>query len=159
MNLQQLQGLLDELLRGIQDVIQSGEILSDEFQGMLAQELNYLTSQIDIMSGQETVTPPKIPELNPGNFPSAQVNAYKYDPTSQDLFVKFHGKDSSDSGPTYKYSGVPKFIYDVFSRGAVGPKTTGQNQYHAWKEGVTPSLGAALNALVKNGGYQYQRMG
>lgn len=45
--IQQLEELLDELLRGIQDVIQAGELLSDEFQGMLAEELEKTTSRID----------------------------------------------------------------------------------------------------------------
>jgi flagellin-like hook-associated protein FlgL len=56
LDLQTLEALLDELIRGIQDVIQSGETLSDEFQGMLAQELDQLTSQIDTMRQQEQPT-------------------------------------------------------------------------------------------------------
>lgn len=58
MDLQTLQALLDELIRGIQDVIQSGEILSDEFQGVLAQELDYVTSQIDQLRQQEAQQQP-----------------------------------------------------------------------------------------------------
>lgn len=42
-----LESLLDQLLAGIQDTLQSGEILSDEFQGMLAQELEKTTHRID----------------------------------------------------------------------------------------------------------------
>jgi len=53
MDLATLEALLNELLQGIQDVIQSGEILSDEFQGMLAQELDQLTTQIDTLRQQE----------------------------------------------------------------------------------------------------------
>lgn len=45
--LEHLEQLLDELLSGIQSVLQSGEELSDEFQGMLAQELEYTTQRID----------------------------------------------------------------------------------------------------------------
>jgi hypothetical protein len=45
--LELLEQLIDQLLAGIQDVIQSGEILSDEFQGALAQELEATTSRID----------------------------------------------------------------------------------------------------------------
>lgn len=45
--LETLEQLLNELLAGIQDVLQSGEILSDEFQGAIAQELEHTTSRID----------------------------------------------------------------------------------------------------------------
>lgn len=53
MDLQTLEALLDELIQGIQDVIQSGEVLSDEFQGLLAEELNQLTTQIDNIRQQD----------------------------------------------------------------------------------------------------------
>ncbi len=45
--LRQLEELLDELLRGIQDILQSGEVLTDEFQGVLAQEIEATTNRID----------------------------------------------------------------------------------------------------------------
>ncbi len=161
MNPQELQALLTELVQAVTQVIQSGEELSDEFQGMLAETLANLAARIDESSAQQpqaggigNVTPP----LEPGPYPSSNVNAFKYDPRNGTLFVKFHGKDSADSGPTYRYQGVPLNIYDVFSKGRVGPKTSGQNQYHRWIKGVTPSLGASLYALIRNGGYSYQRL-
>ena len=98
------------------------------------------------------------PQLDQGPYPSSNVNAFKYNPNSRELFVKFHGQNSADSGPTYKYDNVPKNIYDVFSRGGVAPTTSGQNQYHRWIRGVTPSLGAALYHLIRNGPYQYTRL-
>lgn len=45
--LELLEQLIDQLLSGIQDTLQSGEVLSDEFQGALAQELEATTSRID----------------------------------------------------------------------------------------------------------------
>ena len=48
MNTQELEGLLNELLQGINQVMQSGEVLSDEFQGVLAETLNNLINRIDI---------------------------------------------------------------------------------------------------------------
>lgn len=42
-----LEELIEELLKGIQEVLQSGETLSDEFQGALAQEIEATTSRID----------------------------------------------------------------------------------------------------------------
>lgn len=160
MNPQELQALLTELVQAVTQVIASGEELSDEFQGMIAETLSNLAARIDESMTQEptdVLTAPT-PPLEPGPYPSSNVNAFKYDPRNGTLFVKFHGKDTADSGPTYKYQGVPLNIYDVFSKGRVGPKTSGQNQYHRWIKGVTPSLGASLYALIRNGGYPYQRM-
>jgi len=102
--------------------------------------------------------PPQLPPLEPGPFPSSNINSFKYNPENEKLFVKFHGKDNADSGPVYGYEGVPPYIYDVFRRGAVGPKTSGRNKYHTWVKGVTPSLGASMYALIKQGGFQYQRL-
>ncbi len=62
--LRALEQLLDELLRGIQEALQSGEVLSDEFQGMLAQEIEQTTTRIDQLNqeiGQAQGTPP-LPE-------------------------------------------------------------------------------------------------
>lgn len=50
--LQLLEQLINELLSGIQDALQSGEILSDEFQGALAQELEVTTQRIDQLRGE-----------------------------------------------------------------------------------------------------------
>jgi len=56
--LQQLEQLLQELLNGIQEVVQSGETLSDEFQGQIAQELDFLTSRIDELRAQTPAIQP-----------------------------------------------------------------------------------------------------
>lgn len=158
-----LEDLMNQLLMGLQEILASGEVLSDEFQGTIAEELNATLQRIQQLQSEmgdvDNMPPtPPTPELEPGPFPSSNVNSFKYDPDSGQLFVKFHGAESVDSGPVYQYGGIPKYIYDVFSRGAVGPKTSGQNQYHRWIKGVTPSLGASLNALIKNGGFPYQRL-
>jgi hypothetical protein len=161
MNPEELEELLAELVQAVTQVMQSGEELSDEFQGLLAETLNNLVTRIDELRNQQTNTgaqAPITPPLEPGPYPSSNVNAFKYDPRNGTLFVKFHGKDSADSGPVYKYDGVPRNIYDVFSKGRVAPKTSGQNQYHRWIRGITPSLGASLYALIRNGGFPYQRM-
>lgn len=99
--------------------------------------------------------PPKLP---PAPYPSSNINSFKYDPDNEQLYVKFHGKDTADSGPVYSYEGVPEYIFDIFRRGAVGPKTTGSNKYHAWYKGVTPSLGAAMYALIKKGEFPYTKI-
>jgi KTSC domain len=156
---------MDELLDLIQLFMQQIEQVIDELSDEEYEQINeflmdvmeFVAQQIsndnDIVGGITSVPP-----LEPGPFPSSNVNSFKYDPENQNLFVKFMGKDTADSGPIYKYDGVPGFIYDVFSRGAVAPKTSGKNKYHTWVKGVTPSLGASLYALIRNGGYPYQKI-
>lgn len=65
--LENLEQLLDELLRGIQDVIQSGEILSDEFQGLIAQELETTSNRIDELRAEQA-NEPVPPEEPPPNI-------------------------------------------------------------------------------------------
>lgn len=161
-----LEALVAELLAGVQEMLQSGERLSDEFQGAIADELEWVTTRIMELQNEiqqspaEGLAPPSGPPgpLTPGPFPSSNVNSFLYDPKSENLFVKFHGANSADAGPTYEYGGVPRYIYDIFSKGAIGPKTSGQNRYHKWIKGVTPSLGGSLNALIKAGNFPYRRM-
>ncbi len=181
-----LETLIDELLAGIQEVLQSGEVLSDEFQGMIADELSRTIEHIDrlreesnepptigdieeeeaiiadnISPKEPKGTPPiggPIPPLDAAPHESSNINAFKYDPKTGKLFVKFQGKYPQQNGPVYSYEGVPPFIYEVFQRGAVAPKTSGKNAWHTWKEGVTPSHGASMYALIKNGGYAYRRL-
>ncbi len=82
----------------------------------------------------------------------SRITQYKnINAQSGKLFVKFQGKYPKQTGPVYSYEGVPKNIYEVFARGAVAPKTSGKNAWHTWKEGVTPSHGAA-------GNYPYQKL-
>lgn len=157
---------MDELLFAIDEVLQSGEPILDELRNLISEEIEVTTARIielqQQIQGQQSPAEglqPQQTQLEPGPFPSSNVNAFKYDPKSKQLLVKFHGKDDSDGGPTYQYDNIPRNIYDVFARGGVGPRTSGQNQYHRWIRGVTPSLGASLNALIKEGGYPYQRVG
>lgn len=96
--------------------------------------------------------------IKPGPYPSSNVNGFHYDPQTKELKVQFHGPYPQAEGSIYSYKNVPEYIYDIFSRGAVGPKTSGQNRYHKWIKGVTPSLGGSLNALLKAGKFPYQRL-
>ncbi|SRR6266404_7329596 len=160
---QQIEDLKNALREVMALITQRNQPLGDDLKLLLAQVMEHVANRIQQLRQEETQgvpTPPSItpPEPEAAPFESAQVNAFKYDPDSQDLYVKFQDKYPQQNGPVYKYQGVPKFIYDVFRRGGVGPLTTGSNAWHAWKEGVTPSLGAALNGLIKAGGYQYQRL-
>ena len=143
-------------MQGIQAVLQAGEILSDEFQGVLAQAIGSLFDQIENLKANHTggtITP-----LEPAPFESSNINAMRYDPEKQEAYIKFQGKFPSQNGPVYKYSGVPPYIFDVIQRGSVAPKTSGKNAWHRWERGVTPSHGASVSALLKAGGFNYQRL-
>lgn len=65
--LEALEQLMDELLRGIQETIQSGEILTDEFQAQLAQELSATTTRIDQLRATQQTIPSG---ANLGNAPT-----------------------------------------------------------------------------------------
>lgn len=66
MNPEELEELLRELVQGVTMVMQSGEVLSDEFQGMLAQTLNNLVGRIDEARTQSQNVPSQ-----PNNIPPA----------------------------------------------------------------------------------------
>ncbi len=65
----ELESLLKELLLGIQDTLASGEILSDDFQGLLAQTINNLTNRIDELSNQAQQEP-AIQPISSQNMPA-----------------------------------------------------------------------------------------
>jgi hypothetical protein len=179
-SLQQLTGLQDALLNQLQVVLSTGRPLSDSHQGLIAQQLAWLEGRIEELEGfqqpepeeeneADGLTPPvppnpsvptggEVPELEAAPHESSNINAFRYNPANGQLFVKFQGKFPSQDGPVYSYEGVPKNIYDLFSRGAVAPKTSGSNSWHTWKEGVTPSHGASMYALIRQGAYPYQRV-
>lgn len=104
------------------------------------------------------VTGEPVPPLQPAPYPSSNINAFKYEPKKGRLFVKFQDKFPQTNGPVYVYEGVPAYIVNVFARGAVAPKTSGKNKWHSWRKGVTPSLGAAMFALIKSGAFPYSRV-
>ncbi len=79
--IEELEELLRELLAGVQELLQSGEILSDEFQGEVARTLTNLTDRIDALSAQQQQPhgqQPPSPPQNAGNLnnppsPDAQL--------------------------------------------------------------------------------------
>lgn len=172
-----LQAILDEIVNAVEQTLASGEELPDELQGMIAEEINLTIQRIQQLQQVEqqppespeqieeeaiqqvpSAIPQQIPQLESAPYPSSNINAFKYNPEQGKLFVKFQGKYPQQNGPTYQYSDVPAYIFDIFRRGAVAPKTSGKNAWHTWKRGVTPSHGASMNALLKAGGFQYQKL-
>jgi len=66
MDVQELKSLLKELMQAIQEVASSGEELSDEFQGLLAETLNNLVTRIDAAE-QSTNISTNQPSSTPSN--------------------------------------------------------------------------------------------
>jgi len=160
--IEQLKNVLREIMQMVAD---RGEPLSPEIKQLLGQVIEHITNRILEIRQQEigqqegnVEPPPQAPLKMQRGMPSAQVHSFDYDPENQDLYVRFQDRFPAQNGPVYKYAGVPEDVFSIFRRGAVPPRTTGSNKWHAWKKGVMPSLGAALNALIKGGGYDYQRV-
>lgn len=160
MNEEKIQQIKNALLQLFQSIQESGEEITDEIEGMLVQVMEHVADRIKQLRNEEPVEnlEPQIPQVPSSEYPSSNVNGLKYDPKKQEMYLQFHGPYPQSAGPVYKYSGVPKFIFDVISRGAVAPKTSGKNRYHQWFKGITPSLGASVNSLLKAGAYPYSRI-
>lgn len=167
--IQSLKDVLNQLIQEVSQAIASGENIDESVQQQAVELMEEIVRKIVDLRGQaaqqpevptttDALSPSVQPALQQTPHPSSNINAFKYDPKSQQLMVKFQGEYPKQNGPVYSYQGVPEFIVDVFARGAVAPKTSGSNQWHTWKKNVTPSHGAAMNALIKKGAYQYQRV-
>lgn len=92
-----------------------------------------------------------------GGIPHADINSsniygFRFNPKNGQLMVRFQ------SGAVYGYSGVPQGVFNTFRQGAVPARTNGQNDYGRWWTGKMPSLGAAFYNLIRQGGYDYQRL-
>ncbi len=105
-----------------------------------------LSQQMPQGVGQEKDGIPKA-DLN-----SSNIYGFKYDPRTGKLLVRFQ------EGNVYAYEGVPQQIYKIFASGAIPAKTKGKNRFGQWWRGKTPSAGASFHALIKQGGYPYQKL-
>lgn len=182
-SIEEIQAWIDAVLDALQEAIANGEEIPDEMAGQIADILQEEYARIDQLREQNNEPPPieeieaeeaqvanqvsppepppptePIPPLEPAPHASSNINAFRYNPEDGELYVKFQGKYPAENGQVYKYQNVPKNIYEVFRRGAVAPKTSGRNAWHTWKRGISPSHGASLYALIREGGYAYQRV-
>ncbi len=178
-----LNAILDAIVNSIEEITASGEELPDELQGILAEEITLTISRISQLLQEIQITenpteptfptepeeepenlpggggaPPEIPEIEPAPHESSNVNGFSYDRKNKRLYVQFHGPYPQAAGSTYSYEGVNPGMFDLIRRGAIAPRTSGRNQYHEWISGVTPSHGASVNHILKEGGYQYSRL-
>lgn len=154
--LQRLTSLQDELLATLSRVIASGEVLSDEHQGLIAQQLEWLTGRIAELSSGISSGPP-IPPMNP-SMPSSNVEGFAYDDKNNQLYVRFLGKHPDRNGPIYSYKGVPPVMFELFRRGAIPARTDGSNKWGKWWKGKVPSMGASVHTLLKLGNFPYERV-
>lgn len=126
----------------------------DEFQQLLRnptrlqQTINQLQSNPSLQSlqGREQDGIPK------SELQSSNVYGIKYNPKNGKMLVRFQ------KGSVYEYDQVPPYIFNAFRNGAAPARTKGKNQFGQWWKGKTPSLGAALNAYIKEAGYNYRRI-
>jgi hypothetical protein len=155
-----LEDIVDQIMRGVKEMLMAGEIIPEDFQLIIAQELNLTADRIDELKVMlKAVQGPGIsPEPLTEAMPSSNISAFAYDPESQALRVQFLGKFPNRGGPIYQYGGVPKQIFDLFQRGAVPARTNGKNKWGEWWKGKVPSIGASLYTLLKTAGYPYQRL-
>jgi len=142
--------------------MQSGEQLPDEFLGQIAQTLELLYNRLEEVEGAglagTSINGPTQPPIEPG-MPSSNVEGFARDENTGKLYVRFLGKHPNRMGPVYEYSGVPDSMYNLFRQGAVPARTNGQNKWGKWWKGKTPSMGASVNVLLKQGGFNYRRVG
>lgn len=148
---------LDEVLAILLDMLEKGEDIPDELFAEIADALEELEG-VSEPQAPIAAQPQEAQEIPGAPHPSSNINGFRYDPASQKLLVKFMGKDVANAGPVYSYDKVPPYIFDILRRGAIAPKTSGSNKWHTWKEGVTPSHGAAMYALIKAGGFPYRKV-
>lgn len=160
MNPQELEALLQQLLQALDQVLASGEVLDDEFMGVLAGTIQNLMQQIEIASQPDgSSADGLLPEGGVTQaMPSSNVEGFAYDDQNRRLLVRFLGNFPNRNGPIYSYQGVPPEVFRMFQMGAVPARTDGQNKWGRWWKGKVPSMGASLYTLLRTQGYPYQRL-
>lgn len=155
-----LEQIVDEILAAVEEVIRSGEILSDELQGMIAEELEFAIERIMKLRSQSPAEGLReIPEGQPpATGPSSNVAGMAYNPKTKDMLVQFLGKYPNRDGPTYKYNHVPKEIASLLQKGSIPASTKGKNKWGSWHPGKVPSFGASVYRLLNQAGAPYQRI-
>jgi len=144
-----------QLARGNPDIFQAyaRSYPNDELQTVANNptQLNQLMNQIN--NTQSEVTGAPIDNIPPAPARSSNVFGFRYDPLKQNLAVRFH------DGSVYRYSQVPKVIWDMFKNGEGICRTSGSNHFGRWWRGKTnPSYGAAVHQLLIAGKFPYQKI-
>jgi len=148
--------LMQQLVQALQQAMASGERLSDQIQGQIAQTFQVLLQRLE--EAERPTGTPQQPPLTQA-MPSSNVEGFAYNDKTGQLLVRFLGNHPNRFGPIYSYGGVPPNIFEIFRKGAVPAKTDGKNKWGQWWRGKYPSMGAAMYHLIRAGGYPYQRVG
>jgi hypothetical protein len=159
-NEQKIEDLKNALREVMALIAQRNQPLVEDLKALLVQVMEHVANRIKQLRAEEAqaqITPIKQPELQQA-MPSSNVNAFSYDEDTGNLLVQFLGKYPNRQGSLYSYSGVPKVIFDLFSKGAIPARTEGKNAWGKWWRGKVPSIGASLYTLLKNSSYPYQRL-
>lgn len=155
--IQELEAWVNALLDEVQAILESGEEIPDDVLNKIADEVEGAYAEIDELQQAEPIfTPPE--ELPAAPHESSQINGFQYSPETGKLQVQFHGKYPKAAGSIYEYDDVPAWVFDLFQRGAIAPKTSGSNRFHRWERGKSPSHGASMNAAIKAGGFSYRKV-
>ncbi len=77
----------------------------------------------------------------------------KYNDQTEELDAWFN------SGAVYRYSKVPFHVVLAVVEGRDNPETSGKNEYGAWTETKSPSVGATFRKRIILGGYAYVKIG
>ena len=112
--------------------------------------LNQLMQQIN--NTQSEVPGPPIDGIPQAPLKSSNIYGARYNPLKQELAVRFN------EGSVYRYSGVPKQIFDMFMNGEGTARTSGSNRWGRWWKNKNPSMGSAFHNLIKLGGFPYQKI-
>lgn len=188
MNEQKIDEIKNAVRELIQVIIQEGKPLSDKMKMNIALVMEQAAKRIQQLRQEEqpqaeqpteptqetpgtqpttpiggtgqgaTPTGGQIPELEQAPHPSSNISKFRYEPERKRLYVQFLGKHPNPEGPIYSYEGVPQNLFEILRRGAVGPRTSGKNLWHTWKQNTLPSHGAAMYQLIREGGFPYQRI-
>lgn len=158
--LETLIGLQDELLTQLDVVLRSGRPISEQWQTLIGDQLQWLQERIEQLSQEPTaaMAPNPAAEDLQEAMPSSNIEGFAYDDKSGSLLVRFLGKHPNRYGPIYAYEGVPKVIFELFKNGSIPARTDGRNAWGEWWKGKVPSIGASMYTLIKQGGYPYERV-
>lgn len=118
----------------------------------LAQNKPYLTSVLDRLGKQVSITKGSEQGVPQADLQSSTVYGFNYDNRNKKLYVKFQGDG------VYEYDNVPYTVFKMFANGRATAKTDGRNKYGVWFRGKNPSLGAAMNQLIKQAGFPYRKV-
>lgn len=163
MNEQKIEELKNALREILRLVSARNAPLTPELRQAIAQVTEHVANRIQQLKQEESPADELQPQQGQPTeltqaMPSSNVEGFAYDDKTGKLLVRFLGKHPDRNGPIYGYEGVPKVIFDLFQAGAIPARTDGQNKWGKWWKGKTPSMGASLYTLIKNGSYPYQRL-